>query len=112
MTGAARTPDPDVAGAPVPGAPVNHRSGEPAPVRNDLPGSDRWGRESQPQVRKVSSLFAQNLRLPEGAPPLTVEVNTKHGPMRAEVRIDNLFFESTTREIHGAGEGIRPRFVM
>ncbi|WP_344098443.1 hypothetical protein, partial [Nocardiopsis tropica] len=105
VTGAARTPDPDVAGAPVSGTPVNHRSGEPAPVRNDLPGSDRWGQESQPQVRKVSSLFAQNLKLPEGAPPLTVEVNTNHGPMRAEVRIDNLFFESTTRKIDGAGEG-------
>ncbi|MFC4561919.1 hypothetical protein ACFO4E_08635 [Nocardiopsis mangrovi] len=79
----------------------------PAPRVADLPGDDAWGVESEPEVRKFSSLFADTLKLPEGAPPLAVEVDTPGGRMRAEVEIDNRFFESVTMEIDrdGAGDG-------
>ena len=104
VTAVTRTPVPETAGAPMFGPPVNHRPGDPAPRVADLPGSDQWGQESKPQVRRFSGPFADTLKPPADAPPLTVEVNTEKGPMRARVRIQNLFFESTTREIHREGD--------
>ncbi|MFC4565922.1 hypothetical protein ACFO4E_29055, partial [Nocardiopsis mangrovi] len=96
------TPDPS--DAPVSGPPVNHRPGDPAPRATGLSDPGTWGVESDPRKRLFSRHLVETLTPPDDAPPLTVEVDTPNGRMRAQVSIDNRFFESSTIPIDRDGD--------
>ncbi|MFC4562331.1 ADP-ribosyltransferase, partial [Nocardiopsis mangrovi] len=78
-----------------------------APISHGLSALATTGGENRPKpvVRQFSSDFVTSPPASPDAPPLIVGIETAYGHVRAEVKILNRFFESSTVEIGGDDRG-------